>query len=504
MTGHDSKASETMKSIMRKTIGTVALAFAIAGCTDNLTLAPISQITNASFWKSPEEARGAVNGMYVRMRSQAATNFFIWGEARSEIWVQNFGFDPSINFFAFTNALSRVNPGPDWTTMYSVVHDANLILKYVPTISFTVEADKNQMLAQAYAMRAFAYFMMSRVWGDLILIDQPTEGFDPNTIFRERSSQQEVFAFIKQDIDRAMALFPNNAFPTGRNKWSKPALNALKADVYLWTAKKLNGGANDFTTALAAISELETANVSLLSNFSDIFRFNNKGNSEIILSVRFEEGEVGGRSVYGGVTALAAPTAPFTPQEVINKIMPYSGKDVYWQISTQVVDQFDDDDLRKNATFVEVFQTRDGVTSRMYNIDQKWPGAIVGGVRVMYDDFILYRYGDIVLMKAEAKNGLGQNPSEEINQIRRRAFGANFSSHTFVSGPQAANDEAILKERLFELTHEGKRWWDLVRFGKALEKVPLLQGKTENDLLYPIGENILSLEPLVNQNPGYQ
>ncbi|WP_353719964.1 RagB/SusD family nutrient uptake outer membrane protein [Dyadobacter sp. 676] len=492
-----------MKPITRKLIGSLMAVTMFSACTDDLTLKPISQITNTSFWKSPEEARGALNGMYVRMRTQAATNFFIWGEARSEIWVQNFGFDPSINFYAFTNALSRVNPGPDWTAMYSVVHDANLILKYVPSIQFASEADRSEILAQAYAMRAFMYFTMTKTWGDLILIDQPTEGFDPSTIYKERKPQTEVFAMIKKDIESALALFPTNNIPTGRVRWSKPALNALKADVFLWTAKKLNGGAADFNTALAAIAEVEKSDVQLLGDFSQVFAFTNKGNKEVILAVRFAEGESAGRSVYGGVTALAAPTAPFTPQSVIDKLMPYSGKDGYWQMSREVTRQFSDDDARKNATFIEVNQTKDGVTSFMYNADQKWPGLITGGVRVMYDDLILYRYADIILMKAEAQNGLGQDPSEAVNMIRKRAYGAKFAAHAFVNGSKAANDDAILQERLFELAHEGKRWWDLVRFGKALEKVPSLKGKTENDLLFPLGETILSLEPYVKQNPGY-
>lgn len=492
-----------MKSIARKLIYTLLTLVTFSACTEDLTLKPISQITNASFWTSAEDAKGAVNGMYYRMRTQATTNFFIWGEARSEIWVQNFGFDPSINFYAFTNALSRVNPGPDWTTMYSVIHDANLILKYVPNIAFANENEKKEIMAQAYAMRAFTYFMMTRTWGDLILIEDPTEDFDPTKIYRERSPQTEVFALIKKDLESAISMFSSNNFPTGRIKWSKPAVNALKADVFLWTAKKLNGGSADFTTALAAIAEVEKSDVQLLADFKQVFSFTNKGNKEIIMGVRFAEGESGGRSVFGGVVALAAPTAPFTPQSVIDKLLPYSGKDGYWQMSTLVSKQFSGDDLRKDATFIEVNQTKDGVTTFLYNIDQKWPGLITGGVKVMYDDLILYRYADIILMKAEAQNGLGQDPSEAMNLIRKRAYGAKYADHVFVNGTKASNDEAILQERLFEFIQEGKRWWDLVRFGKAQEKVPLLKGKSDNLLLFPLGETILSLEPKVLQNQGY-
>ena len=109
-------------------------------------------------------------------------------------------------------------------------------------------------------------------------------------------------------------------------------------------------------------------------------------------------------------------------------------------------------------------------------------------------------------MKAEAKNALGQDPSAEINQVRQRAYGVNYPAHIYVNSSPAANDAAILKERLLELVVEGKRWWDLVRFGKAYELVPKLVGRddaTHHLLLFPIADATLSLETKVKQNPGY-
>jgi hypothetical protein len=109
-------------------------------------------------------------------------------------------------------------------------------------------------------------------------------------------------------------------------------------------------------------------------------------------------------------------------------------------------------------------------------------------------------------MKAEAKNALGQDPTPEMTLIRQRAYGANYAGHEFVSGTKEQNDSAILKERLFELTNEGKRWWDLVRFGKAFDLVPSLQGKQANQwlLYWPIGVAVRTKETLVEENPGWQ
>jgi len=494
-----------MKNLYKKLICISIIVLSLISCTENLNLTPISQISNASFWTNENDAEGAVYGMYVDMRTQAADYFFNWGEARSDIWIQNFGMDASNTLYAFLNSLSRSNPGPGWTGMYSTLHSANLILKYVPGISFSSEARKNSVLAQAYTMRAFLYFIMTRTWGDLAIVTEPTEGYDPGTIFKERSSQADVFALIKDDIDKALQLFPDNSYPSGRNIWSKPAANALKGDVYLWTAKRMNGGNTDFTTALNALNEVETSDVTLLPVFSDIFAYNNKGNKEIIMAVKFLMNESPSHRIYGGVTGINAPTAPSTDQAVIDKISPFSGKDVYWQISPAITAQFNADDQRTDATFIVVNKTVDGVTSWMYNCDQKYPGIISANVRQAYDDVILYRYADILLMKAEAKNGLGQDPSADINKVRQRAYGDNFAAHEFVNGTQAQNDEVILRERLFELLQEGKRWWDLVRFGKAFELVPALKDKAGQDylLLWPLGESILSLESKMTENPGY-
>ena len=127
------------------------------------------------------------------------------------------------------------------------------------------------------------------------------------------------------------------------------------------------------------------------------------------------------------------------------------------------------------------------------------------GDRIFADDIILYRYADILLMKAEAKNALGQDPSAEINEVRKRAYKDKYEEHIYVNSTKEANDAAILKERLLELAFEGKRWWDLVRFDKAFDLVPSLREHKGEDymMLFPIPLSRISVEPKVTQNPGW-
>lgn len=90
-------------------------------------------------------------------------------------------------------------------------------------------------------MRAYTYFVMTKTWGDLPLRQEPTESENPEITQIERTAQSEIFQFIKGDIDQALQLFPDNSYAENKMFWSKPATNALKGEVYLWTAKQMGG-----------------------------------------------------------------------------------------------------------------------------------------------------------------------------------------------------------------------------------------------------------------------
>lgn len=491
-----------MKTIYKSLICLGIVGISLSACNDDaLFQEPVSEISGSSFWKTENDAQAGLRGMYVRLRGQAATNLFLWGEARSEAEVASFGIDNGTAPI-FQNTVDAARPGPTWVGLYTVIHDANLLLKNVPEITFRSEAEKNDILAQAHAMRAYVYFVMARTWGGVPLVTEPTASFDPQTTNKERASVEAIFALIKEDLDKAIALFPDYSFSSGRSLWSKGAVQVLKADVYLWTGKRLGGGDADFNAALTALTEAETnADVALLDDFGSVFDYSNKGNQEIMMAIRFRE--------------LEAPQTFFQNMYISGVFMPQNtdqatldaigvpGGLLYWEISPAVVAQFSDEDQRKDASFIEIYEYDDANQPVYYSaVPRKFDGVISAGVRMFYDDVVLYRYADLLLLKAEAKNALGQDPSTEMNQIRERAYGAEYPNHVFVNGTQAENDVAILDERLKEFLLEGKYWWDLIRFGKVFERVPSLQNE-EYKLLFPISEGALSLNPKLRQNPGY-
>jgi hypothetical protein len=172
-------------------------------------------------------------------------------------------------------------------------------------------------------------------------------------------------------------------------------------------------------------------------------------------------------------------------------------------------------DSRKNATFIRLYTDDNGglgypiydASKYFGSVINKFAGTVDGSIRISDNDVPLYRYADVLLMIAEAKNYLNQDPSTEINLVRQRAYGANYvgAIHGYSNGTPTENTNAILEERYKEFLAEGKRWWDLRRAGDSyvLDNIDFLNPGDEYKLLLPITLDMIGRNPLLEQTPGY-
>lgn len=466
-------------------------------CADDLELESKSIITSNAFWKTEDDAKAAVNGLYYHFRTHTQQTYYLLGGARSAE-IKGGVQSPLGLANYYNNNLTAQNIDIDWSGLYTVVQQANLIIKNVPKITFSAATVKEQKryLAQAYTMRALAYFIMARSWGGVPIVTTPTENTNQNEYIIPRNTLEETFAFIKSDLELALSNFPDET--NNKVQLSKSAANALKADVFLWTAKQLNGGTADLNVALSAIDAIPP--LTLLPNFKDVFSYANKGNAEVLFAIRYSLTDVTsnlldnwnsfmyvGPADFSGATAAAA-TAMFgtlgsgSGNAGISRVQPDPSRF-----------NFSATDTRKDATYLTLrntANTADVVTGLV-----KYNGTVDGALRRFVSDIIIYRWADILLMKAEIKNALGQDPSTEMNLVMKRAD----ATASFTNGTQAANDDAILNERLKELAFEGKAWWDIVRFNKT-SLVPSMTGKP---IYFPISQNTINYNPKVKQNSGY-
>ncbi|WP_018475765.1 RagB/SusD family nutrient uptake outer membrane protein [Echinicola pacifica] len=493
-----------IKNKIAQAAACLTLLLPISSCTENLKLNPTSDITVAGFWTTEDNAKGAANGMYVRFRDQAATDLFTWGESRSGTLTYGLQASQGLERY-FENTIDPNFAGPTWLRMYTVIHDANLLIKYVPEITFTHEEEKNAILAEAYTMRAFVYFTMAKTWGGVPLVTLPTEGYDAETTFRTRDTVEDIFAQVKEDLNSALSLYPDNNLSAAKATWSKPAANALKGDVFLWTAKQMGGGNADIQTALEALQAAEVPDLSLQVNYDDIFRYDHKGNNEILMAVHFMDLESG--TNYNSDMYMRDDQIPANADPVVLEKLGEGGGLNRWGPSPVITSAFSATDQRKDATYLSItIPNEQGQMVPYAHVVTKFRGYLDPSGRRFLDDVVLYRYADLLLMIAEAKNALGQDPSEEMNKVRLRAYGEDFEAHRFVDMEQEANDEAILEERLLELAFEGKRWWDLLRFDQAFAQVPSLQNRPNDQFLklWPISLSTISLNSKITQNPGYR
>lgn len=486
-----------------KIIAGLIITLTVVSCDDILDTTPYSVITTESMWQTETDAISGVAGMYSQYRSTFnGNNFLFWFEIRNGFWqygASGGGAGTDVWEDLFYNTLNAgSSPGTDWSNFYKTINAANLVIKYLPNIDFNDEDKRSTLLADAYFVRASCYFALARIWGDVPVVTSGYESVDVDNLYPERDNVSLVFDQVKADIDLALSNIADNGV-RDRLMASKAGINMLKADVYLWTAKRLNGGAADLQIASGAVDQvLSDSNYELLDNYEQVFRV--EGNSELIFSIYFDlseaDGQYGSQFAYGNAQV---------PSEYHNNPVMIGAHAQWFTFNNNYVENY----LNKSGNDLRVsIVNEDYVTeSQTFRWVNKFKGDWVDGARNFVSDTRIYRYAEAILFKAEILNATGStaNAVAYLNQIAKRAYGVDDFYSTSLS--QEEVDDAILDERLIEFGAEGKAWFDIIRFGKAFEKIPSLVGR-ENDnegniLLFPISPSTITKNPKIIQTPGY-
>jgi hypothetical protein len=502
-----------MKKIYLFLLVITTLTF-LEGCESTLDLSPVSSVTDANYWKTPEQFETFITGVHSRLRTHVYTMVRL-GEYRADIFGEQSTGSMVYERYHY-NTLDAEYPGETgFGGFYTNINQLNLFISKTLPANLLSANDKNYFLGQAYGMRAFYYFHLLRTWGDVVIQKEPSVAFSFDNLSKPASPAAEVMQFIKQDLDSATFHFANDYSFKTKVKWSKAATLMLKSEVYLWSARQMGGGIADAAIAKSALTEIQTGipALGLLPAFDQVFAYANKQNKEIIFAINHTLNEyafLGGnfqsyllRSSYIGnlYDSIGNRKLNLTDDVVIT-----TGGGTYVNIHRRIFRKFPDTDSRKLASIRAAYALVGGqyvIQSGLWV--NKFKGTFNLGLRELVDDFPIYRYSDLLLLLAEAKSLLGESPATEINLVRQRAFGANYlaSVHGYPNQVIDSNiDEALLQERLFEFISEGKRWYDLRRFGK--EYVYKYTNITsDHQLLWPIDKGVLTNNRALVQNPGY-
>jgi hypothetical protein len=242
----------TKKKIYQLLLAFVCLA-SFASCSKWLDLQPQDGITKDEFWKTKEDVRAALYGIYSSLNGGSVeTRIFLWGEVRADmIEVTPIGAD-DYRFVKNVNILST-NSIASWAAMYSTINDCNLLIDFAkdakaadPTFS---DADYNTYVGEAMTIRSLLYFYLVRTFRDIplklkgsfrdsdVLTPTPQVGEDETIrqlIIDLKEAQKLVPDYHVQPIEPTVEGTFSTESTVNKGRITKPAVTALLADIYLW------------------------------------------------------------------------------------------------------------------------------------------------------------------------------------------------------------------------------------------------------------------------------
>lgn len=489
----------------------IIILFLFAGlssCEDIITEEPLDFLAPGVFPSSEGDAISALTGAYSNLHRRwtqwhhatTGTDMAVHGthnRGRQGIWYTN------------------LTPTDGWSRNiyldnYLGIAAANTVISGVPTIEMD-ESLKNQIIGEAKFLRALYYFELKNFYGGVVIIEEPVTGELPEGI--ARNTVAEVNAFVEQDLIDAIDVLPGSYSGSDLGRATKWAATALLGKVHLYQ--------EEWVEANVRFDEvINSGAYGLVADYNALFPQANEflqlpgidGNpvTEVIFDVQFQldirnanmqsatgsrDGDIfNANNGIGGGFENSLPTQTFP-------------------------DNFEDGDSRLDISYVTVLppdepgDTEDNILVSPISTGY---GPICGkyinaeGDRASSNE-IMIRYADVLLMRAEAENELNgpTNAYQYINQVRQRAGVpdlAGLSQEEFTT--------ALRKERFTELSFEGHRKHDLIRWGIFLETV---RNSTDRLLSEFVGVNIKDhniLLPIpaaeieisnssIEQNPGY-
>lgn len=489
-----------MKFFIRST-AFLAIVISSVGCNDFLDLSPISEETSDVAYETAGQIEAALTGAYESFQAE----YYVWDnvlfqDVRSDNHYAG-GDNPEIfqiDWLTITPTNSRLFT--NWSNIYNAIAKANVVIEKTPQVvdPNLSEVRRNQIIGEAYFLRAYHYYALVNCWGGVPLVLNFTSSADPEDTQLPRSSAEGVFEQILMDLQFAIERLPDtygSDASVNKARATSGSANALAAKA------SLQKPSPDFAAALAYIEAVESSAAGYrLIDYSELFDGNNYNNAESILEVQYLGGNEGN---FGPQLLLPPSISGDTWRKFVTP-------------SQDLLNAFNSegDVIRRDATVL--FETVNWV-------DEFWGNAVGSSIPFAYkwknaDSWAssnrpyLLRYGDIVLLKAEALTGLNRlsEAAEEVNRIRSRVSLPDLPASA--TGNQTAMRTAILKERRLELAQEAQRWDDLVRFGEVLSvmenlvEIDLRTGApfdyniSASSILLPIPQEELDRNPNLNPN----
>lgn len=509
-----------MKSKIKILLVAIISSLGLSNCADELDLTNPNSPTPESFWQNESHAEGGLTAVYAPLPTIPMFGRILVGIHlihRSDI-ANPF---PQAN----VNDVGALQVRPEnprlneiYSEWYKMVARSNQVIARVPNIEMD-EARKNEILGEAHFLRGFAYFYIVNLWATSPLSLE--EATDLESLFLPNSTIEQTYASVISDFTIAQANLPQDGQPpkgeVGRATWG--AATGFLGMSYLFT--------KDYTRAATELKRVIDSEIYRLNaNYNDNFIEEISNTPESLFEIQYDGNPTGTWGGSGGNVYRAQAWEPDVAPRNYSSQQSMSVNQ--WVLDLFLNEQTVDglEDPRAKATLLwnypdaMIYQDRFTETMLGEDLGRVWvrkylnfrrensltPGSWQGAT----NNWKILRYADILLMYAEAVNeSSAASPLafDALNEVRRRV---NLS---VIAGlDQAGLRQAIRDERVKELAIEGKRMFDLNRWGitaDRFEQNPEFRSNSQGvfqrgkDEYLPIPFQDVVANPNLNQNPGY-
>ena len=508
-----------MKNKILMITAALTVGISIYSCKKQLNPA-LDTVTQSDAAASSSYLKSIVLGTYTKLQALTANNaMLLTSEETTDAlivpgriggdWLDAGNWQP-LWLHTYTSGGSNISGA--WTNAYQTIGAINITINLLQGLPVTPSTTYS--VAELKTLRAYYYFLLLTNFGNVPLITSSST--DASTV--ATSPATTVYNFLISELKTNGPLLSSKTpaqDPSQYGRLNKWGAYFLLAKLYL-NQNVITGSTDNsgYTACSAYCDSLKTSGYSLMSNFLDNFSStNNTGNSENIFVIPYDHVYAKGFNVQMMTFHYnQAPKYGFSP---------WNG----FCANADYYKTFDNADARKKGWQEGVQYASDGVTplrtrgsdsSLVLNFrpqvssiqtateydgvrQQKW--QITTGYNDMDADFALFRYSDVLLMKAECDLRLGNQADALANTapVRARAGLANFSGEAFTL-------DSLLAERGREFVWEGWRRQDLIRFGHFGDKKqfkPYTDPADRHYELFPIPITAIQANPHLTQNPGY-
>jgi starch-binding outer membrane protein, SusD/RagB family len=493
------------------------LVMAVAGCSKFLDRKPLGVGTEDDIVQGGVE--GKVFSLYGDLRKDGISGFpsISFKNIRSDDALKGSTpgdasyITPIFDNFQYDAAQGQVTVY--WDDHYNFITQCNSVIHDVDSLKLTDPASQ-QNKAEATFLRALAYFDLVRDFGAVPKIDFKI--YKPEDANIAKSSVADIYALIDADLDFASANLPPDWPAKFIGRATKGAANALKAKTLLY---RQNWGG-----ALAKAEEVITSNkYSLISPYYRLFKEEGENSTESIFEIQMYVNTNGSVNLGNN-------------HNQVQGVRGSGDWDLGWGFNVpteSLINSYEPNDPRKDATILYSGQSDGGSNTGGYGrtlppspplAQPYWNKKVYtdparrARITIFKDDpqfsrwlnIGILRYADVLLMAAEAANELGgpANTTKALDYLEQVRFRARNGNNAVLPKIELTDKaqlrEAIHRERRAELAMENERFYDLVRWNKALSVLASM-GYQARNRYFPLPQSAIDKSggKLV-QNPDYQ